>query len=208
MSRPARFGILHLAQGGDPDGGREFAHAALEGLELHQGAEFLQPLLVGRVRDRAVHRVAVRRGEARAGRASGSARAASGVPRRGGRSPGGCSRDPPRARGCRAAPAWRGAESRPRRGGNWSRRRRGRRPGRSAQRVISSGVLARSRRSRFVRASWQGWRARVKVGAIRFGFRAAAGGSGRRRAATSGHSTRAAKSPKRSPAHAVRFSSG
>jgi hypothetical protein len=47
--RPAR--ILRFAQGGQPDFGREFLHAALERLQLEAGAEFLERrLVVGRGR--------------------------------------------------------------------------------------------------------------------------------------------------------------
>ena len=58
-------GVLHLAQGGDPDGGREFLHAALEGLQLHHGTEGLDPFLIFRrgLGHAAVDGVVVRRRE-------------------------------------------------------------------------------------------------------------------------------------------------
>src|SRR5882724_5915666 len=48
------LGVLDFAQGGNPNGGSEFAHAALKRFEFHQRAELLEGDLVFRSGDRAV----------------------------------------------------------------------------------------------------------------------------------------------------------
>ena len=50
---------MDLAQRGDPDGRREFLHAALEGLQLHERAELFQTFLIVRCWNRPKNRVAM-----------------------------------------------------------------------------------------------------------------------------------------------------